>query len=184
MRLKPASVVLLAGACALLSACSSGHGDLHHWMSHTRASMHPFVKPLPKIATFKPFTYTATTQADPFSFDKTHVSVQAQVQALPPGYAHWINHVPGPLEQFDLSQIVFKGTMDDKSHGRVALVQVDKTIYMAHAGEYIGRNHGRIESIDESHMKIEELTQDSTGVWTPRSVEIDLHTAASSASKP
>lgn len=168
------SVLVLA-----LAGCAQHHSDLQNWMRQKEASMHPFVKPLPKPVDFKPKSYDDSHVVEPFSYDKTAVTVAQQSTVVPRELQEWLNHAPEPLEAFPLDQLTMVGTLKDKTHGRLALVRVGHMIYTVHPGEYVGQSHGRVESIGSASIHVVELVQDATGDWIKRPQDITLQAAPS-----
>ncbi|MEY3782011.1 MAG: hypothetical protein RIS97_189, partial [Pseudomonadota bacterium] len=62
----------------------------------------------------------------------------------------------------------------DKKNTLVALLRVDKLLYQAKVGNYVGQNYGRITKISETQIAIREIAQDAAGEWIERKVNLQL----------
>jgi type IV pilus assembly protein PilP len=56
--------------------------------------------------------------------------------------------------------------------GVFALVSGAGGVHRVQVGDYLGRNHGRIQTIDESNVEVIEIVPDGEGGWLerPRSI--------------
>ncbi|MDO9191372.1 MAG: pilus assembly protein PilP, partial [Undibacterium sp.] len=77
------------------------------------------------------------------------------------------------LEAFPLDTLKMVGVIE-KANVRQALVQVDKTIYQAKLGNYVGQNFGVITKITDAEIEIKEIVQDAAGEWTERKATLEL----------
>jgi len=68
------------------------------------------------------------------------------------------------------------GLIEDKKL-RNALIQVDKTVYQARVGNYLGQNFGMITKITETEVEIKEIVQDAAGEWVERTATLELQEA-------
>jgi len=77
-----------------------------------------------------------------------------------------------PLEDVPLESIRLVGTLS--RDGRTdALLQVDKIVYPARAGDYLGPNFGVIRSIEGRRVELEELVRNG-GNWEKRMTALEL----------
>jgi type IV pilus assembly protein PilP len=77
-----------------------------------------------------------------------------------------------PLEDVPLESIRLVGTLS--RDGRTdALLQVDKVVYPARAGDYLGQNFGVIRSIQGRRVELEELVRNG-GDWEKRMTALEL----------
>jgi type IV pilus assembly protein PilP len=65
------------------------------------------------------------------------------------------------------------GTLN-KKNTLVALLRVDKLLYQAKVGNYVGQNYGRITKISDSEIVLREIAQDASGEWIERKVDLRL----------
>ena len=163
-----------------LGACAQ-HDNLREWMSAQEQMAKPFVRPLPSMTTFTPFTYDGTGKVEPFSLDKTAVQPGVAQSTLPAGMESWIHHTPEPLEQFSLDHLYFKVLIMNRQDV-LAMIQAGDHLYPVHVGEFMGENHGKVLSINESSIHLEELIEGSDGTWSTRNVDMTIGQAGGAQS--
>ena len=178
-----------------LGACAQ-HDNLREWMSAQEQMAKPFVRPLPSMTTFTPFTYDGTGKVEPFSLDKTAVQPGVAQSTLPAGMESWIHHTPEPLEQIP-SALAGPGWRDTaiprnfpftyigmikNRQDVLAMIQAGDHLYPVHVGEFMGENHGKVLSINESSIHLEELIEGSDGTWSTRNVDMTIGQAGGAQS--
>ncbi|AMO98314.1 pilus assembly, PilP family protein [Collimonas arenae] len=77
------------------------------------------------------------------------------------------------LENYPLDTIKMVGTLQ-KVGLSYALLQVDKTVFQAKVGNYIGQNFGMVTAINESEVTLKEIVQDASGEWVERDAKLAL----------
>ncbi|MFJ9451729.1 MULTISPECIES: pilus assembly protein PilP [unclassified Herbaspirillum] len=77
-----------------------------------------------------------------------------------------------PLEGVPLESIRLVGTLSRDGRSD-ALLQVDKIVYPARAGDYLGQNFGVIRSIKDRRIELEELVRNG-GNWEKRMTALEL----------
>ena len=55
-----------------------------------------------------------------------------------------------------------------------ALLQADKSLFQARAGNYAGQNFGLITRITEAEVQLKEIVRDAAGDWTERPAKLEL----------
>ena len=76
-----------------------------------------------------------------------------------------------PLESFPIEDLQITGVIfDGRNH--LAIVQTPKPNKPKHVrvGEFLGKNFGKIVSIDHCKVKINETVRDTNGAWADREV--------------
>lgn len=165
-RVKAAISVLLALAAA---GCSGNIDDLLAYIDQVKARPGGRIEPLPLIKPYETFTYRADNQRSPFVPDT------AQVRKAPTtGPRPVANRNKEYLEQFPLDTLSMVGTL--KRQGQTyGLVQTqDGLVHRVLPGNYIGQNDGRIVSVSNSDIDVEELLPDGLGSFFKRSAAISL----------
>ncbi|GBE10474.1 Pilus assembly protein, PilP [bacterium BMS3Abin12] len=169
-------VVLLAALAAaiLLGGCGGDRmSDLHQWVRRVEARPGGRISPLPKVKSYRKFTYSAFDLRDPFSPSRlggaSKVKVNGNSKLRPNA-----KRPRGPLEAFPLDTLRMVGTLD--KGGRVwALVRApDGTIYPVHDGDYMGRNYGKVVKITEGRLGLVEIVSDGMGGWMKRPASLAL----------
>ena len=77
------------------------------------------------------------------------------------------------LEEFPLDTLKMVGLIEDR-RSKNALIQVDKTVYQARVGNYLGQNFGMITKITETEVEMKEVVQDAAGEWVERTAKLEL----------
>lgn len=77
------------------------------------------------------------------------------------------------LESFSLENLKYVGNLT-KGKQVSGYVEANGHVYTVLPGNYIGQNHGRIQSITADKISIIELVEDSYGNWSNRKAELLL----------
>ncbi|MDE2429982.1 MAG: pilus assembly protein PilP [Burkholderiales bacterium] len=157
----------------LMTGCGGNDvSEVKSWMESVKNETHVVTeKPLaPKV--YVPVAYTGKDEVDPFNPAKLLV-VLARLKASNNGLHPDMDRRREALEAFPLDTLKMVGTIE-KDHVRQVLIQVDKTVYQAKAGNYIGQNFGLITHINDGDIEIKEIVQDASGEWVERNVKLEL----------
>ncbi len=152
----------------VLSACSQNSDELNEWMAQTRreakAEIIPFQAPtLPVSPVYSP---PQLTGLNAFDFHRMETAKKG-------GNAPDTNRVKETLEKFSLENIRYVGIL--KSGKKISgFVEAEGYVYTVGIGNYLGQNYGRIQSITENSIILNELIEDSTGNWVSRKAELLL----------
>ena len=158
----------------LLSGCGDGGiQEVRDWMSEVRAQTPVSVQKLSKSKKFEPFTYTGKEELDPYNSTKLTVAL-AKLQANSnSGIKPDLERRKEPLESYPLDSIKMVGTLE-KPGLSYALLQVDKVVFQAKIGNYVGQNFGMITRISDTEVEIKEIVRDASGEWTERKAKLEL----------
>lgn len=174
---------------ACLSICATSHVfaavnpevEVTTFIRTTQANMQPKgeldFEPLPEVSPYEPYDYQSGS-INPFAIkdfvlDNSTmiggVSVEMNCDAPP------VKHEPYFLESFELEQLQMVGTILDKNNKRVALIQTPEAIVInAGKGEYLGKNHGMINKIEEGVMNVTERYEVAPDCWQKRDNSLKL----------
>ncbi len=160
---------------ATLAGCSIGDQDeLKQWMAEVRRDMRPTVQSIPEPKKFEPYVYSSIAMMDPFNRGKIDAAIaKAQSRGASSGVHPDLDRRREPLEAYPIDTIRMVGTLV-RGNNRVALLQVDRSVYQAVVGNYAGQNFGRITSINEGEVTLKESVQDASGEWTERTSTLQL----------
>lgn len=160
--------MLLIPMLALSAAgCVGGNDDLDKYINEVKARPGGRIEPLPQVKPYETFTYEAQALRSPFQPDTS----KARASAGPRPEA---NRPKEYLEQFPLDTLKMVGTLQ-KNNQRYALLQAqDGLVHRVVPGNYIGQNDGRVVSVTDGEVKIEELVPDGIGGFYKRSAGIGL----------
>ncbi|MCK9237803.1 MAG: pilus assembly protein PilP [Thiopseudomonas sp.] len=164
--MKCARYLLLAMLSSALLGCSSGeHADLQAFMDEVRAQPRGRIEAMPEEVVYEPFTYIATGLRSPF---QPPVKLeQAQRERGRSGLMPDDARVKQFLESFNIETFVMVGTLANKE-GLYALIRGGDGVHRVRAGDYLGRNHGRITEINADAVEVVELVPDGEGGWLER----------------
>jgi type IV pilus assembly protein PilP len=165
-----AAVILLS----FLAGCGDGGmTDVKQWMAEVKSQARVTVPKLSEPKKFIPFSYSQQDAIDPFNPSKLTVALakmQANVHsALQPD----MTRRREPLESYPLDSVTMVGTL--KKPGAIyAILQVDRTVFEAKAGNYVGQNFGQITGVTDTEVDITERVQDASDEWVERKTTLEL----------
>lgn len=154
--------------CGLLSACSSNtHDDLDQWMKETTTKQKGQIKPLPDTKSFIPTPFVA--KSDPFK-DKPVISLNNEQNK----YAPNPDRRKEPLEAYTLESLKMTGSLIKDKMVYAMILAPDGTINYVTKGNYLGTNYGKIVSLDENQLVLDERVKNSSDEWEPKKTIIQL----------
>lgn len=157
----------------LLAGCGFGNdfGDLQAYMDEVRVRPKGSIEPLPKFQAYEAFTYSASALRSPFQPPSKLELVQRQKgsKEIKPDETR----VKQFLEGFNIEAFEMVGTLSNGG-GLYALVSGAGGVHRIKVGDYLGRNDGRIVSIDDAVVEVVEIVPDGDGGWLERPRSITL----------
>ncbi len=165
------------GAAFLISALSgcgdSGVQELRQWMEEVHRQTPVSVKKIPEPKKFAPFVYGGKDQPDPYSPAKLSVALAKLQSGSNGGLKPDLDRRKEPLESYPLDSIKMVGTLQ-KPGLNYALLQIDKAVFQAKVGNYVGENFGMITRITETEVELKEIVRDASGEWVERQAKLEL----------
>lgn len=157
----------------VLSGCTGegGFTDLSQFMDEVRARPKSSIEPLPKFQPYEPFTYSASALRSPFQMPiKVDLASQQKgSKDIKPDESR----VRQFLEGFNIEVFEMVGTLQNEG-GVFGLIRGAGGVHRVKVGDYLGRNHGRIVSVDEAEIDVIEIVPDGEGGWLERPRSISL----------
>lgn len=167
---KPLSLMLVT----MLAGCGDGGlQELRDWMKEVRAQSPVTVQKISEPKKFVPFTYTGKDELDPYNPTKLSVALAKMQASSSGGIKPDLERRKEPLESYPLDSIKMVGTLE-KPGLSYALLQVDKVVFQAKVGNYVGQNFGMITRITDTEVEIKEIVRDPSGEWTERKAKLEL----------
>lgn len=170
------------GACllavlSLLTGCfGSKDAELQQWMVAQKGNTTAKVVPIAPPKKFIPQAYTQQAAMEPFNNQKLLQALRkdssqsvANLALISPELARRKE----ALESYPLDAVSMVGVLN-KKNALVALLRVDKLLYQAKVGSYVGQNYGRITKISDTEIILREIAQDAAGEWIERKVNLQL----------
>lgn len=165
------AIVFLLGGCF-----NSKDAELQQWMVEQKGNTPAKVPPIVAPKKFVPQAYTQQSAMEPFNNQKLLQALRkdstqsaANLALISPELARRKE----ALESFPLDTVSMVGILN-KKNSPVALLKVDKLLYQAKVGSYVGQNYGRITKITDSEIVLREIAQDASGEWIERNVNLQL----------
>jgi type IV pilus assembly protein PilP len=166
------SARVLAALCLALTlaACGSSDRELQAYIDEVKARPGAPIDPLPEVRPPPSFVYEAGNRRSPFVPDEPE-RVAGQAAGLGPDQARPREF----LEQEPLDSLTMVGTLRD-TRGDFGLIQdTEGRVHRVTVGNYMGQNHGRIMSITESEIFLDEIVADGLGGYVNRPASIGLN---------
>jgi len=152
-----------------LSACGGGMEDLEQYIAEVKDRPSSRIEPLPQIKPYETYDYSVQDNRSPFIRSRANDENLAST-----GPAPIKNRNKEYLEQFPLDTLGMVGTLetDGKTYG---LLQTnDGLVHRILPGNYVGQNDGRVVSITEGKIEVEELVSNGIGSFFKRTAEIGI----------
>lgn len=166
--------VLISFLAIVLSGCSGGGRDeVKQWMEQTKQQTRAFVPKLAEPKTFVPFVYSAGKDVDPFNSSKLAVALAKWQAQNSKGLRPNLERRREALEQYPLDTVKMVGVLQ-KTGLAYAVLQVDKVVFQAKVGNYVGQNLGMITAVTDTGIDIKEIIQDASGEWVERKARLEL----------
>ncbi len=171
--MKNIRVLALAAAVSGLSACGGGSfSDLDAYMADEKAKPSGRIKPIPAFKAYKTFNYSAAGMRSPFQKPvnvKEIVRRQSNSNVKPDE-----NRTREFLEQYSVDSLSMVGTLEQD--GTLWALMQDRAggIHRITAGNYMGRNHGRVVEATPGYVALIEIVSDGVDGWVERPRTIKL----------
>jgi type IV pilus assembly protein PilP len=169
-----ARAIFIAACASGLAGCSDGGvQEVKEWMEQVKLKTKVSIPKLAEPKKFIPFLYNSKNTIDPYNPTKLTVALAKLQSNSNNGFKPDLDRRREPLEIFPLDTMKMVGTLE-KPGLSYALLQIDKTIYQAKVGNYIGQNFGMITKITDTEVELKEIVQDAAGDWVERKAKLEL----------
>lgn len=157
---------------ALLTGCGSQDtSDLRAFIDRTKAKPAPALDPFEEPEKAPTHVYPTSLERDPFnrlSFAEPQDSEEPTSGPRPDP-----NRPRESLEEYPLDSLRMAGLLERQGGERWALVRDPQgVIHRVQEGNYLGQNHGRIVSINESRIELIELVRTGERSWRERNAAL------------
>ena len=164
------AAVVLAGS--LLTGGGGGDfSDRQAFMNEVDARPAPPIAPLKAFTPAQPFAYEAMGLRSPF---EPPVVVKQGPRPKGPQVKPNPNRVKQYLEQFTIASLAMVGTLSQGPSMYALIQDSDGGVHRVQMGDYMGTDHGKIQSIDEAAIELVEIVPDGTGSWVERIRTVSL----------
>ena len=161
--------------CLTLSllGCNPNKSDLVAFVAEVKSQHISAIPPLKASPRFEHFTYQASLQKSPFvppSKELTEENIDVTKNCLQPD----LNRRKSRQETYGLDNLSMQGTLQEGNKIWALIQSSENTVFRLGSGDNLGRHHGRITQVTESHIEIIELIPDGSGCWTERTSTMEL----------
>lgn len=175
---KKRPIVLFLGLATslLLSACSDDdYSDLSQYIAKVKAIPKGAIKPLPEIKIVESFVFNPEGLRDPF---KPLVQPEEQENGgeflASGGIQPDTTRRKEELEAFPLTLLRMVGTVNMDANLWALIKADDGTIHRVQAGNYMGKNYGKIIRISMDKIELMEIVPDKPGTWREQQTSVEL----------
>ena len=157
----------------MLAACSEDIDDLQDYIAAVKERPAEPIPPIPPVKTYTPYEYEGFEGRDPFRQSISEGSDDVR-STTGPGPRPDFDRPKQYLERYELDTLAMVGTFA-KEEAYWALVRdPEGVIHRVPVGDYIGKNHGQVVSINNTQINLSELISDGAGGWLVREASIAL----------
>jgi len=161
----------------LLTGCS-GSGefeDLQSYVTEVNARPKGRIEPLPEFKTYESFKYSAAGLRGPFTAPVEIKLIKYQQDRAKSDIKPDLKRAKEYLESYSIDSISMVGTLALSESDLWALMDdSDGGVHRVKTGDYVGRNHGRVVSINQGSVDVIEIVPDGHGGWLERPRAITL----------
>lgn len=169
-RRQSACFAMLISSLMLVTACGDTREDLERYIHEIKSRPSKEIEPIPEFAPLPKFQYPEEQiRRNPFK----PVEEKVDDSAAPDP-----NRRKEPLEAFPLDALKFVGTLKRDATTWALIEQPGGRISRIKAGEYMGKNDGRVLVIEDNKIKLEETVK-VAGKWVKKITNLQLHTKES-----
>jgi type IV pilus assembly protein PilP len=162
------NTLILSLVTVLITACSGDNSDLLRHINNVKSRPGSPIEPIPKFSPLPVFRFPENdTRRSPFK----PVEVKKTEQLAPDQ-----ERVKQPLEVYPLDALKFVGILKEGNQLWALIRNPDKKVVPVKIGNYMGQDFGRIISITNNVIKLEELIKKS-GTWEKKITTINLDTS-------
>ncbi len=155
------AVSLLLGGCG-----SSNHSDLNAYIDEVKSRPAKPIKPLPVFTPYESFTYGASVKRSPF--DRPVDLIQRNYGRTGEDVKPDLSRKSEYLEDFDLGSLRMVGTIKKDNTLWALISDPTGTVTKVAVNNYIGKNHGKIVSANNTQIELLEIVSDGLSGWVER----------------
>lgn len=162
------AAIVLAASFTTLSGCGSSQefADLKRTLDEIRQRPRGAIEPPPEFKSHPTYTYAAHKLRSPFQPPTGDDALpDGETKAVAPDLTRPREY----LEQFNMEALRMRGTIQKQGQSLAALVDDGSGgIYPVRVGNYLGKNFGRVISIDDTRISVMEIVPDGHDGWVER----------------
>lgn len=160
-------------AVLALAGCFDDTTEQREYINRVKASTQPKVEPIPEMAAFEHFAYSASLLRSPFVAPKPEVIQDKLIQVQ-----NCLHPDPQrkkePLERYPLDNLTMKGTLGAGESTWALIKASDGTLHRIARGNHVGLYHGRVTEVRGTYLEVLELIPDGAGCWKERLTKVEM----------
>ncbi|EGG98737.1 Type IV pilus biogenesis protein PilP [gamma proteobacterium IMCC2047] len=167
----------MLASVTLLTGCSgSGEfSDLQAYVAEVNARPKGRIEPLPEFKPYESFNYSAAGLRGPFTAPVEIKLIKYQQERAKSNVKPDLQRPKEYLENFSVDAITMVGTLALTEEDVWALLDdAEGGVHRVKVGNYVGRNHGKVISINPGSVDLIEIVPDGHGGWLERPRAIKL----------
>ncbi|WP_110692527.1 pilus assembly protein PilP [Salinicola halophyticus] len=153
-----------------LAGCESA--DLASLQAHLDTLRHKpqgQIASLPEMPGYLSASYDQGSQRSPFVAEQVAEPGPEETAPLPDA-----ERPRQPLEAFELDSLSLVGTLTVGKTPSALVAAPDGRVHRLFRGNYLGRDYGRIVSVEPRGLTLVETVRDSAGGWTERRQQLEM----------
>lgn len=177
MSLNQSKSVLVASLLVLttlLAACTGREDDLNRYIAEVKSRPATPIPPIPPVRTYTPYMYEGLQGRDPFRQSTSEGSDQVAQSGQSKGPRPDLQRPREYLERFELDTLSMVGTFSKETSEWALIRDPDGVVHRVAVGNYIGKNHGKVNGISTDEVQLSEFIADGTGGWLVREASVAL----------
>ncbi len=161
-------LTLLLGACSRVD----NFADLRAYVAEVKGRPGAEVEPVPEFVPYEGFIYSAASMRSPFEIPLIIDGESGLMlsQDVEPDF----DREREVLEEHALSGLTMVGMLVRNNVYQALIEDALGVVHRVSVGNYLGRNHGRIESISENQLQLLEIVPSGNGGWVERPQTLTL----------
>jgi type IV pilus assembly protein PilP len=172
------SAVLMLLVAVVVAGCARDMSDLDSYMKDVRNKPAPNIEPIPTFQQYEAFLYGAAGLRSPF--EKPQALAEIDLEGTDTG-ALTVKpdetRVKEYLEQYNISSMMMVGTVSKDGAMWGLVDDGNSNVHRVQVGMYLGRNHGKINYIDNSRIDVKEILPNGPAGWIERPKTLKLQEA-------
>ena len=173
MQINASRIVMPLALAMLLSGCYQ-EDNLNRYIDEVKARPASPIPPIPAVKTYTPYTYEGLTGRDPFRQSISEGAEQVAQSGPAKGPRPDLQRPREYLERYELDTLEMVGTFSKESSDWALIKDPDGVVHRVAVGNYMGKNHGKINTISADEVGLSEFITDGVGGWLVRDASIAL----------
>ena len=155
----------IAGVLFLQGCVDKDISEVRQFMEEELNKKAPPIEPLPTYPPYVSSIYSAAGLKSPFDPPRAESDSNPQGSKVDPPDT---SRVKEYLERFNIVELKMVGTMEQNGVRWALINDGTGSVHRVTAGNYLGRNHGVIDSVGVTGLEIIEVVVDGRGGWIER----------------